>query len=164
MGEQLRAAREKLGRLDIVAPVGGVVLGMQVFGSSAVVRPADPLLHIVPQDRPLVIQTQVDPIHVDQVFPGQPVVLRLPSFDMRTTPEIFGKVVRVSPDSFTDESTGMSYYQAEVLPDPGEIERLGDVVLLPGMPVEAYLRTQDRSPLAYLVKPLTDYFARAFRE
>jgi HlyD family secretion protein len=155
---------EQLGRLEIDAPVGGIVHAMKVYGQRAVVRPAEPLLYIVPQDRPLVIQARVDPLHIDQVFPGQPVVLRLPSFDARTTPEIFGKVVQVSPDSFTDDATGMSYYQAEILPDEGEVERLGEVDLLPGMPVEAFLRTDDRSPLAYLVKPLTDYFTRAFRE
>jgi HlyD family secretion protein len=162
--EQLRAVEEQLGRLEIDAPVGGIVHAMKVYGQRAVVRPAEPLLYIVPQDRPLVIQARVDPLHIDQVFPGQPVVLRLPSFDARTTPEIFGKVVQVSPDSFTDDATGMSYYQAEILPDEGEVERLGEVDLLPGMPVEAFLRTDDRSPLAYLVKPLTDYFTRAFRE
>jgi HlyD family secretion protein len=164
LAEQLRAVEEQLGRMEIAAPVGGIVLGMQVYGERAVVRPAEPLLYIIPQDRPLVIQARVDPLHIDQVFPGQPVVLRLPSFDTRTTPELFGKVVQVSPDSFTDDATGLSYYQAEILPDEGEVERLGEVDLLPGMPVEAFLRTDDRSPLAYLVKPLTDYFTRAFRE
>jgi HlyD family secretion protein len=164
LSEQLRAAEEQLGRMTIPAPVGGVVLGMQVHGEKAVVRAAEPLLYIVPQDRPLVIQARVDPLHIDQVFPGQEVVLRLPSFDMRTTPEIFGRVVQVSPDSLVDEATGVPYYEAEILPEPGEVARLGEVDLLPGMPVEAFLRTDDRSPLAYLVKPLTDYFVRAFRE
>ncbi|MEM7711115.1 MAG: HlyD family type I secretion periplasmic adaptor subunit, partial [Pseudomonadota bacterium] len=80
------------------------------------------------------------------------------------TPELFGSVVRVSPDAFSDQATGRTYYQAEVLPDEGEVMKLGDQILLPGMPVEAYLRTEDRTPLGYLVKPLTDYFNRAFRE
>ncbi len=164
LSEQFNAVSERLSRLSITAPVDGVVYDMQVFAERSVIRPADPVLFLVPQDRPLVIQTQVDPIHIDQVYPGQDVTLRLPSFDARTTPEMFGSIVRVSPDAFTDEATGQTYYQAEVLPNEGELDKLQGQVMLPGMPVEAYLRTEDRSPLAYLVKPLTDYFNRAFRE
>ncbi|MEM9796188.1 MAG: HlyD family type I secretion periplasmic adaptor subunit [Pseudomonadota bacterium] len=164
LAEQLRSAEEQLSRLEITAPMAGVVYDLQVFAERAVIRAAEPVLYIVPQDRPLVIQTEVDPIHVDQVYPGQPVTLRLPTFDARTTPELFGSIIRVSPDAFTDEATGATYYQAEVLPNEGEVARLNGQPMLPGMPVEAYLRTEDRTPLAYLVKPLTDYFNRAFRE
>ena len=164
LAEQVGALDERLSRLVVAAPVGGVVLELRVFAERSVVRPADPILYIVPQDRPLVIQTRVEPIHIDQVFPGQPVMLRLPAFDARTTPELSGSVLRVSPDALTDEASGTTFYEAEVLPDEGEIERLGGRALLPGMPVEAYLRTDDRTPLAYLVKPLADYFTRAFRE
>ncbi|GIT92564.1 HlyD family type I secretion periplasmic adaptor subunit [Jannaschia pagri] len=162
--EQYRSIQERLARMELTAPVAGIVYGLSVFAPRSVIRPADPVLFLVPQDRPLVIQTQVDPIHIDQVYPGQPVTLRMPTFDARTTPELFGSVIRVSPDSFTDEVTGMTYYQAEVLPNEGEIERLNGQVMLPGMPVEAYIRTEDRTPLTYLTKPLTDYFNRAFRE
>jgi HlyD family secretion protein len=164
LAEQYRSVTERLARMDITAPVSGIVYGLTVFAERSVVRPAEPVLYLVPQDRPLVIQTRVDPLHIDQVFPGQPVTLRLPTFNANTTPELFGQVIRVSPDAFTDEATGMTYYQAEVLPDEGEIERLDGLALLPGMPVEAFIRTEDRTPLAYLVKPFTDYFNRAFRE
>ncbi|MBM2575819.1 HlyD family type I secretion periplasmic adaptor subunit [Jannaschia sp. Os4] len=162
---ELRAAEDALSRLVIAAPVDGVVYDLQVFGAGAVIRPADPVAYLVPQDRPLVIQARIAPTDVDQVFPGQPVTLRLPTFDARTTPELFGSVVRVSPDAFTDQATGATFYAVEVLPDAGELDRLPpEAVLLPGMPVETYLRTTDRTPIAYLVKPLADYFARAFRE
>lgn len=164
LAEQYRATTERMSRLEITAPVAGVVYDMQVFAERSVIVAAEPVLYLVPQDRPLVIQTRVDPIHIDQVYPGQPVTLRLPAFDSRTTPELSGTIVRVSPDAFTDEASGQTYYRAEVLPDEGELDRLEGKELLPGMPVEAYLRTDDRTPLAYLVKPLTDYFNRAFRE
>jgi HlyD family secretion protein len=162
--EQLRALDDRLARLLVEAPVSGIVHDVQVFAERAVIRPADPILHIVPQDRALVIQTRIDPIHVDQVFPGQPVTLRLPAFDARSTPELAGVIIRVSPDALTDASTGASFYSAEILPGPGEVQKLEGRVLLPGMPVEACLRTEDRTPLGYLVKPLADYFNRAFRE
>ena len=164
LAEQYRATSAQLTRLDITAPVDGIVYDMQVFARQSVIRAAEPVLYLVPQDRPLVIQTEVDPIHIDQVFPGQPVTLRMPTFDARTTPELFGSIVRVSPDAFTDEASGRTFYQAEVLPNEGETDRLNGQIMLPGMPVEAYLRTDDRSPLGYLIKPIADYFNRAFRE
>lgn len=165
LAEQRRALIERMSRLEIKAPLSGVVYGLQVFAERSVIRPADPVLFLVPQDRPLVIATRVEPIHIDQVFPGQNVILRFSALDARTTPELNGIVTIVSADAFTDDQAGISYYRAEVVLEEGEIDRLPKhVKLLPGMPVEAYLRTNDRSPLAYLLKPLADYFNKAFRE
>ena len=165
LAEQLRALDEQLARLDIRAPVGGVVLGLAVFAERAVLQPAEQVLFIVPQDRPLVITARVEPIHVDQVFVGQEVILTFPAFDSRTTPQLFGRVMTLSADAFTDEGSGASFYRAEVHLAEGEAARLPEgTVLIPGMPVDTFLRTNDRSPLAYLVKPLMDYFNKAFRE
>ncbi|WGH79662.1 HlyD family type I secretion periplasmic adaptor subunit [Jannaschia ovalis] len=163
--ERLRALHQRLARTEVTAPVAGIVHRMQVFADRAVIRPAEPILHIVPQDRPLVIVARVDPLHVEQVFPGQPVTLRFPGLDPRRDPELAGRLWRLSPDALTDPATGARFYEAELRPDPREVERLGtDRTLLPGMPVEAYLRTGDRSALSYLAGPLTAYFGRAFRE
>lgn len=156
---------ERLSRLDIRAPVSGVVLSKSVSVKRAVIRPADPILSLVPQDRPLVITAQVSPIHVDEVYPKQEVFVRLSALDTRNTPELIGEVVRVSPDAITDEATRQAYYEVEVILKEGEMERLPEgTILVPGMPVETYIRTTDRTPMAYLVKPLADYFNRAFRE
>lgn len=165
LAEQRRATQEKLSRLDITAPVSGVVYGLQVQTLRSVIRPADPVLFLVPQDRPLVIAARVDPLHVDEIRLGQTVTLRFSALDSRQTPELFGEVVQISADAFEDQASGLSFYRAEIVLNPGEAQRLPDgTVLLPGMPVETYIRTDDRSPLAYLVKPFTDYFIRAFRE
>ncbi len=165
LAEQRRALQERLARLEIKAPVAGIVYGLQVFAERSVIRAADQVLFLVPQDRPLVIATRVEPIHIDQVFPGQEVIVRFSALDARTTPELVGLVTQVSADAFNDEQSGMSYYRAEVVLDEGQQNRLPeDVALLPGMPVEAFLRTDDRTPMAYLLKPLTDYFTQAFRE
>ena len=165
LAERRRTLREQLNRLDIRAPVGGVVYGLQVFAERAVIRAAEPVLFIVPQDRPLIIATQVQPTDIDQIFVGQPVTLRFSAFDQRRTPELNGHVTQVSADSFTDEGTNLSYYRAEVQMDEGEAERLPEgMTLIPGMPVEALVQTAERSPMDYLVKPLADYFAKAFRE
>ena len=163
--EQRRAMQERLARLDLIAPVSGIVYGLRVFAERSVIRPADPVLFLVPQDRPLVIAAQVPTIHVDQVYAGQTVSLRFSALDQRETPELFGSVMTVSADAFQDEASGAPYYRAEIALNEGEAAKLPEgVVLIPGMPVETYLRTSDRSPLAYLVKPFTDYFTKAFRE
>lgn len=155
---------DRLSRLEITAPVSGLVFGLTVFAERAVLRPADPLLFIVPQDRPLLITGQIDPINVDEVFLGQPVTLRFATFDAQSTPEVFGTVNNISGDVFTNDATGANYYRIEMVLNEGEIGRLGDSVLVPGMPVDAFIQTNERSPMTYLVKPLTDYFNRAFRE
>lgn len=162
--ERRLSTLETLSRLEVRAPVSGIIYGSAVHTLRSVVRPADPLMYIVPQDSPLVISSRIETIHVDQVHVGQEATLRFSTFDARTTPEIFGTVTKVSADVFTDEVTGETYYQAELLPREGEVARLGDVELLPGMPVESFIKTSDRTPLAYLTKPLMDYFNRAFRE
>ncbi|MEH7827949.1 HlyD family type I secretion periplasmic adaptor subunit [Gemmobacter denitrificans] len=164
LAERRRALIERISRLEIRAPVSGIVLGLQVTTPRAVLRPADPVLYLIPQDRPLVIAAQVSPLHIDQVYPGQPAKLMFSAFNSRTTPELLGRVSVVSADALQDQATQMSYYRAEIVLEPGEREKLKDLVLLPGMPVEAFIKTEDRSPMAYLLKPFTDYFNRAFRE
>lgn len=118
----------------------------------------------MPQDRPLIITAQVPITDIDLLHPGQAVILRFSALDQRKTPELTGQVMQISADSFRDESTGTSYYRARITLSDKERRRLpDDTTLVPGMPVEAFFRTSDMTPMAYLVKPLSDYFARAFR-
>lgn len=146
------------------APVAGVVFGSTVFAERGVVQPAEPLIYVVPQDQPLVIEAQIEAIHVDQVYPGQPVMLRFSAFNQRVTPEIAGQITGLSADVVQDPQTGASFYRATIIALEAELAKLDGQEMLPGMPVEAYLRTEDRTPLSYLTKPLTDYFERAMRE
>jgi HlyD family secretion protein len=162
--ERDNALTERINRLEVRAPVSGLVLGLRVTTPRAVIRPAEELLHIVPQDRPLLVAARVPVTHVDEVHPGQSVRLVFSALPMRTTPEIFGKVTVVSADALTDERTGQSYFRAEIALDPGALHDLAGVDILPGMPVEAFLRTTDRTPLSYLLKPFTDYFRKSLRE
>ncbi len=164
LAERRRALLERIARLEIRAPVSGVVLGLAVTTPRAVIRPADAVLYLIPQDRPLIIAAQVQPIHIDEVHVGQPVRLVFSAFSARSTPELMGKVMLVSADALTDERTQSTFYRAEIILDAGEMDKLGELVLVPGMPVEAFIQTEARTPMAYLVKPFTDYFARAFRE
>ncbi|WP_411889317.1 HlyD family type I secretion periplasmic adaptor subunit [Yoonia sp. SDW83-1] len=165
LSERRRTLRRQLDRLDIRAPVSGIVYGLQVFAEQSVIRPADPVLFLIPQDRPLVIATEVQVIDIDQIHLGQEVTLRFSAFDQRRTPELKGEVTLISADAFQNENSGLSYYRAEVQLNDGEIDKLpSDMTLIPGMPVEAFVRTAERSPMQYLLKPLADYFAKAFRE
>ena len=223
VAERLAEVRRRLGTMAVRAPVTGEVLGMQVSTVGEVVRPGEAILHIVPEEAGLVVRAELEPIHIDQVWPGQDAVLRFSAFPARTTPEFQGRVIRVSADARYDERTGFSWYEVELGlgtaietdPDtgiaswPGRTARTvggwlpsgvrdwmrenapdwmrepfkggqaaagdsgaamvapthaRDLALAPGMPVEVHIRTGERAPLTYLVKPLTDYFSRSLRE
>jgi len=163
--EERAALLGQISRLEVRAPIAGRVHNMQIFAESTVIRPAEPILYIIPQGRPLVVTARVSPVNIDEVFPGQIAVMHFTTFNQRTTPQLEGHVTRISGDTFVDERTGASYYSAEIQLDEGELARLPEgAVLLPGMPVDSFIRTADRSPLEYLLKPMMDYFARALRE
>lgn len=162
--ERSASLLERLGRLDILAPVGGTVFDSQVFAERSVVEAAAPVLYIVPKDQPLRVAARVDPIDVDQVFAGQEVALVFSAFNRRTTPEGTGVIQYVSADASADPTTGLTYYEAIVAIDDSTQSALEGLELVPGMPVEAYIKTDARTPLTYLVQPLSVYFARAFRE
>ncbi|PCD76294.1 HlyD family type I secretion periplasmic adaptor subunit [Pseudothioclava arenosa] len=164
LAERRRALSEQIDRLDIRAPVSGLVHAMAVTTPRSVIRAADPVLYLIPQDRPLVISARIPPIHIDEVAIGLPVTLRFSAFSARTTPELFGQVSRISADALLDEATRAAYFRAEVVLKAGETDKLAPLQLVPGMPAEVYIRTAERSPLSYLLKPFTDYFNRAFRE
>lgn len=164
LAEQRAVLRDQISRLEVRAPVAGLVHGLQVAGPQAVLRAADTVAYIVPQDRPLIVAARVSPNDVDNVHSGQAATLRFTAFSSRTTPELTGRVTLVSADSFEDEESRQSYFRAEVTIDPEEMYKLGAVQVLPGMPVEVMLTTGARPAMTYLLKPVTDYFARAFRE
>ena len=162
--ERRIALSERLSRLAVRAPLAGVVLDMTVFALKSVVRAAEPMLYIVPSDSALVVDARIDPIDIDSVRAGQDAVLRFSAFNTRTTPELFGIVSKVSPDAFIDETTKRSYYRAEVLLKEGELLKLDGQELVAVMPVEVFIQTGERTPINYLLKPITDYFNRAMRE
>ena len=107
---------------------------------------------------------QVQPTHVDEIHIGQAVHVIFAAFSARTTPQLDGHLVTISADAMSDQTTKASFYRAEVELDPGQIERLNGQTLIPGMPVEVFIKTGEHSPIAYLLKPFTDYFNLAFRE
>jgi len=162
--ERRLSLTERINRLEIKAPRAGVIYGLQIKTLRAVITAAEPILYVVPADSYLVIRTRINAIDIDQLALNQKATLRFSAFDTRTTPELDGYVINISADIYTDETTGATFYTAELLPMEGEVEILKDNQILPGMPVEVLIRTGDRSPMDYLLKPLAGYFYRAFRE
>ena len=162
--ERKITAEDQLRRVDIRAPQDGMVLQSTVHTVGGVITAGDAIMLIVPQADDLQVEAKVNPQDIDKLQVGQKTLLRLSAFNQRTTPELNGIVTRVSPDVTTDQRTGQSYYTIRISMPPEEVARLGDVKLIPGMPVEAFVQTGDRTLISYLIKPLSDQLMRAFRE
>ena len=162
--ERKVTAEDRLRRVDIRAPLGGVVNHSIVHTVGGVVSPAAALMQIVPDADSLIVETKVAPQDIDQIYPRQEVSVRFSAFDSRSTPDLFGAVSHIAADATIDPATREAYYVVRVAIAPGELARLGEAKLIPGMPVETFIRTVDRTVLAYLVKPLSDQITRAFRE
>ncbi|MGB9059413.1 MAG: HlyD family type I secretion periplasmic adaptor subunit, partial [Pseudolabrys sp.] len=162
--ERKVAAEDQLKRIDIRAPQDGTVLESKVHTVGGVIPAGDAIMLIVPEADNLAVEAKVNPHDIDQVQVGQSAVLRFSAFNLRTTPEINGTITRVSADTTTDQRTGQNYYTTRIAMTKSELARLGDVKLIPGMPVEAFVQTGERTVMSYLIKPLQDQFMRAFRE
>lgn len=163
--DRLTAIEDRLSRTDIRAPISGTVNELNIHTIGGVVTPAEVLVTIVPEDARLEVEVRLAPISIDQVEVGQEARLRFTAFNQRVTPELRGTVSYVSPATARDPATGEVYYIGEIEVAEAELEKLGDGNrMLPGMPVEVYVRTQQRTAISYLAKPLTDQFSRAFRE
>jgi len=163
--QRIVVANESLRKIEIRSPQKGVVQDLSVFAAGAVVSPGQPIMVIVPTADRLVLEAKVETTKRDQVSIGRPARVRFSTFNQRTTPELNGKVVKISPDRKIDELTGASFYAVEVLLPDDERSKLGsENALVPGLPAEIFIETDKRTPMSYLLKPLTDNFGRAFRE
>ena len=162
--ERKVTAEDQLKRVDIRAPQDGTVFQLAVHTVGGVIAAGDAIMLIVPNADNLIVEAKVNPQDIDQLQLGQKAMLRFSAFNQRTTPEIAGAITRISADTTTDQRTGQSYYLVRVSMPPQEVARLGEVKLLPGMPVETFIQTGERTVLSYLVKPLHDQFMRAFKE
>jgi HlyD family secretion protein len=137
---------------------------LAVHTVGGVIGPAEAIMLIVPAADALEVESKINPQDIDQVRIGQPAVLRFSAFNQRTTPEVNGVISRISGDLTNDPRTGASYYTVRITLPPEELSRLNVLRLIPGMPVEAFVRTGERTVLSYLTKPLTDQLTKAFRE
>ncbi len=164
LGQQLHATRKQLSRVEIKAPVSGIIHELTLHTIGGVVQTGQVLMQIIEQKGQFEIELNIDTVSVDQVFEGQGVVIRFPAFHQRTTPELDGMIKSISPTSVVDEKTGIAFYRAAVELPAVELEKLGDKKLIPGMPVEGFIATEERTVLTYLTKPITDNLIHVFRE
>jgi HlyD family secretion protein len=162
--ERRVSALDQLKRTDLRAPQDGTVFQSTVHTIGGVIPAGEAIMLVVPDSDRLTIEAKVNPQDIDKVQLGQSATLRFSAFNFRTTPEIFGTVSQVSADITTDQRTSQSYYTIRIAMPADEVARLGKVKLVPGMPVEAFVNTGDRTVMSYLMKPLSDQISRAFRE
>jgi HlyD family secretion protein len=162
--ERKVTAMDQLQRIDIRAPQTGIVHQLAVHTKGGVVGAGEQLMLIVPEADVLIVEARVAPQNIDQVRLDQPATLRFPGFNQRTTPELNGRVSRIGADITEDQRSSQPYYLVRISMAADEMERLNGIKLVPGMPVEAFIRTDERTMLSYLLKPLIDQARRAFRE
>ena len=163
---RLNALDERLRRTTITAPAEGEVVGMSAHTIGGVIAPGDTILEIVPQTRALVIEARVAPGDIDRVYRGLKADIRFSAFSAQTTHVIEGEVINVSADALEDEREGTEYYLARIqVTEQGREQMIRDeITLVPGMPAQVFIQTEGRTFMQYLVKPVTDMFASAFRE
>ena len=145
--ERRIAAQDQLSRIEIRAPQSGTVHQSAAHTVGGVVSPGEQIMLIVPEADNLIVEAKVAPQDIDQLRLGLPAVLRFSAFNQRTTPEINATVSRISADISKDEHTGLTYYTIRTALSAQELARLGDISLVPGMPVEVFVKLGDRKVL-----------------
>jgi HlyD family type I secretion membrane fusion protein len=162
--ERIRAARYTLDHIDIRAPVAGTVVGLNAFTLGGVIKPGETILEIVPTERQLIVEAQIQPTDIDSVAIGMVAELRLTAFKQRTTPTLQGKLIYVSADRLTDQRTGQPYYLARAEIPNHELARVAPQIPQAGMPAEMLIKLRERTALAYLLQPIADAMGHAWRE
>jgi HlyD family type I secretion membrane fusion protein len=161
--EQRVAAIDELERLLILAPRSGRVIGVRAHTVGGIIAPRDPIMHVVPEGDTLIARVRISPSDIDKVSPGSEAILRFPAFSANVTPEVYGSVSSVSADALQDVNTGQFYFEG-ILEIPADRLSNQEFVLVPGMPVDASLKTKSRTVISYLLKPLFDAMSKTFRE
>jgi HlyD family secretion protein len=164
LAERKTAAVDQLNRIDIRAPQSGRVHELSVHTVGGVIAPGEQIMLIVPDADALAVDVKIVPRDIDQVYVGQTAAMRFAAFNQKTTPEVEGQVSVVSPDITQEQRTGASYYTIRVSLKSDELAKLGEAKLVPGMPVDVFIKTHGRTAMSYLLKPLQDQAERAFKE
>ena len=164
LNERKTAAEDQLRRVEVRAPISGVVHQLNVHTVGGVISASETIMLLVPQSDALLIEARVSPTDIDQIRFDQTARVRLSAFNQRTTPELKGKVVRVAADLVKEPQTGQAYYPTGIKVGEEELARLKELRLVPGMPAEVFIKTGERTLASYIAKPLLDQMQRALRE
>jgi HlyD family secretion protein/epimerase transport system membrane fusion protein len=162
--QRMRAVQDQHARLDMRAPVSGVVVNMAAHTVGGVIAPGSRIMDIVPRNDRLLIEAQVQPSDIDGVIPGLQADIRFPAFERFDMPHITGHVTMVSADRILNDRTGSSHFLVRALVDDEQAARVGEFRLVPGMPAEVIINKGEGTLLGYLAAPLEQVFWTAFRE
>ncbi|MEM9247411.1 MAG: HlyD family type I secretion periplasmic adaptor subunit [Pseudomonadota bacterium] len=161
---QYFGAVERLSRVEVLAPVSGRVVEMTAFTTGGVIRPGVPILDIVPENQPLLVEARINTADIEKIYIGQASRIRLSAFDYADVPEVEGHIVGISADSLEDERTGQHYYLARVHLGEDQPADIAALDLVPGMPADLFVNTGERTMLSYLTQPINERLARTFVE
>ena len=164
LGSRLTGLDFDLSNVDVKAPVDGTVVGVNIFTRGGVVGPGFKMMDIVPSDDPVIIEGQVPVNLIDKVHAGLQVELIYSAFNQSTTPHIPGVVKQISADRLVDEKTNMPYYKLKAEPTPEGKKMMANLQIRPGMPVEVFVKTGERTMMSYLLKPILDRAKTALTE
>ncbi|MGH6769848.1 MAG: HlyD family type I secretion periplasmic adaptor subunit [Xanthobacteraceae bacterium] len=166
--ERLTTAEDQLKRVDIRAPQAGKVHELTVHTIGGVIGAGETIMLIVPRTDNLVVEARVSPSDIDQISLGAAVTVRIMAGNQRTTPDVMGSVTHISADLTREQGSGLNpgqvFFMARISLNKDSVRALGDLHLVPGMPAETFIETGLRTPLDYLIKPLTEQLARTMRE
>jgi HlyD family secretion protein len=162
--ERSVAARDVLDRIEIHAPVSGIVHQLAAHTIGGVIRPGDTIMEIVPDTEDLQVEARLQPRDIDQVRTGQLAFVRFTAFNQRVTPQLTGTVSYVSADTSREQQTNAPFFTVRVVLSDQERRRLAGQQLVPGMPAEVFMQTRSRTMMSYLLKPIADQMRRAFIE
>lgn len=162
--EKFVAARARTTSLEIRAPRTGLIHEMKIFTVGGVIKPGQTVMSVIPQDELLLVSAKIQTHEIDQVYIGQPALIRISAFKQRVTPELEATVTGISPDETLDEKSGRSFFSAKIAIKPAELSKLGKKQLTPGLPAEVFIKGKKRRVITYLTQPLADQITLTFRE
>lgn len=162
--QEQRKSSDASSRQAIVAPASGQIIGLKYATPGAVIAPRDTIAEIVPDGAPLVTEARIRTEDINRVAPGHAADIRFTAFKYRSTPLVHAKVTYVAADRMVDRASNLPYYAVLVEADPGSLAKAGELKLQAGMPAEVYIQGEERTPLQYLLEPLTQVLRRAARE
>lgn len=162
--ERLRPSKDAQRRQQVVAPIGGTVVDVKVFTVGGVISPGEPIMDIVPDDNPLIVEAHISVDSINDIHLGSEADIRLTAFKRRSTPLVYGQVIYVSADRLINADTHEGYYLTRIRVTPQSLADAGGLALHPGMQAEVFIRTRERTALDYLLAPVTASMRRSFRE
>ncbi len=160
----LKGLNERLEALEVTAPRDGFVYDLSVTSLGAVVSPSDPIMYIIPSGSNYLVKAAVASQNISDIFEKQSTEVAFPSLNARMTPKIRGEVTRITADARQDLQTGLTTYTVDIMISNKELEKLSKYRLRPGIPAEVFFITEQRSPLSYLLRPITDFLQKSLRE